>query len=49
MSGHAWAWFIGRRLVTLVVLLVVISFAVFSLQYIAPRRSASRARRSLPR
>jgi peptide/nickel transport system permease protein len=36
MTGRAWAWFIGRRLATLVVLLVVISFVVFSLQYIAP-------------
>ena len=36
MSARAWAWFIGRRLVTLAVLLVVISFVVFSLQYIAP-------------
>jgi len=36
VSARAWAWFIGRRLVTLAVLLVVISFVVFSLQYIAP-------------
>ena len=36
MTGRGWAWFIGRRLVTLVVLLVVISFVVFSLQYLAP-------------
>ena len=36
MTGSGWAWFIGRRLVALAVLLVVISFAVFSLQYLAP-------------
>ena len=36
MTGRGWAWFIGRRLVTLAVLLVVISFLVFSLQYLAP-------------
>src|SRR5215469_15407081 len=36
MTARGWAWFIGRRLATLAVLLVVISFVVFSLQYIAP-------------
>jgi peptide/nickel transport system permease protein len=36
MTGRGWAWFIGRRLVALVVLLVVISFVVFSLLYLAP-------------
>jgi peptide/nickel transport system permease protein len=36
VAGRGWAWFIGRRLVALAVLLVVISFVVFSLQYLAP-------------
>lgn len=36
MTGRSWAWFIGRRLVTLVVLLIVISFVVFSLLYLSP-------------
>jgi len=36
VTGRGWAWFIGRRLLALVVLLVVISFVVFSLQYLAP-------------
>jgi peptide/nickel transport system permease protein len=36
MTGRAWVWFVGRRLVILGVLLVVISFAVFSLLYLSP-------------
>jgi peptide/nickel transport system permease protein len=36
VTGRSWAVFIGRRLLVLAVLLVVISFAVFSLLYIAP-------------
>jgi peptide/nickel transport system permease protein len=36
MTGHGWIIFIGRRLVVLVVLLIVISFAVFCLMYISP-------------
>ena len=36
MTGRGWVVFLGRRLVVLAVLLVVISFAVFSLMYISP-------------
>lgn len=36
MSSRAWISFIGRRLLVLAVLLVVISFVVFSLLYISP-------------
>jgi peptide/nickel transport system permease protein len=36
MSSREWVMFITRRLLVLVVLLVVISFAVFSLLYISP-------------
>ncbi len=36
MTGRGWLLFTARRLVALVVLLVVISFVVFSLLYISP-------------
>jgi peptide/nickel transport system permease protein len=36
VTGRGWAWFLGKRLVTLAVLLVVISFLVFSLLYLSP-------------
>jgi peptide/nickel transport system permease protein len=36
MTSRGWAVFIGRRLVVLAALLIVISFAVFSLMYISP-------------
>lgn len=36
MTARGWAWFIGRRLVVLAASLTVISFVVFSLQYLAP-------------
>jgi peptide/nickel transport system permease protein len=36
MSARGWAWFLGRRLITLAVLLVGISFLVFTLQYLSP-------------
>jgi peptide/nickel transport system permease protein len=36
MTGRGWSWFIARRLVILAILLIVISFVVFSLQYLAP-------------
>jgi peptide/nickel transport system permease protein len=36
MTAHGWIFFIGRRLAALIVLLIVISFVVFSLLYLAP-------------
>ena len=36
MSSRDWISFVGRRLIVLVLLLVVISFAVFSLLYLSP-------------
>jgi peptide/nickel transport system permease protein len=36
MTAHGWIFFISRRLAALIVLLIVISFVVFSLLYLAP-------------